>query len=135
LTDSNDDVREELAQHPNLPAKAKKTLSRDSSQQIRVAIARREDHNDAMLKVLIQDEAWEVRQVLAYARVEPIPIWVLEQLANDPSEHVRWQVAYSWSTPQATLEQLRNDKIESVRQAALETLRVTSSWTAKTPPQ
>ena len=63
-----------------------------------------------------------VRQPLAYNKVEPTPVWVLERLACDPSDFVRWQVTYNGNTPEKLLEVLCKDDVEHVRDNAKATL-------------
>jgi hypothetical protein len=62
----------------------------------------------AALEILMVDPSMEVRQPLAYNKVEPTPVWVLERLASDPGNFVRWQVAYNGGTPQKVLERLKH---------------------------
>ena len=78
--------------------------------------------NRAVLEILVVDPIIEVRQPLAYNKVEPVPVWVLEHLGSDPSDFVRWQVAYNGQTPENVLEVLCQDPVQHVRENAKATL-------------
>jgi hypothetical protein len=115
-----------LAQHSELPQAAMLTLSKDSSDQVREQIANRDDLSKAVFEVLLKDQKPEVRRTLAYAKTTNTPAWVLEQLASDPDENVRWQVAYVGAASDKILQKLTQDSSQSVRDAAKETL--SRSW-------
>jgi hypothetical protein len=103
VTDPDETVRECLAEHHDLPQVSMLILAKDSSDQVR-------------------DSSPAVRRTLAYAKTTKSPAWMLEQLAIDPDENVRWQVAYVGVVSDQILKRLSQDSSQSVREAALETL-------------
>ena len=70
----------------------------------------------ALLQVLAEDDAWEVRW--AVAKHPQTPLALLEVLAKDEEdENVRSAVAAHPQTPLAVLQVLAKDKHEDVRSA------------------
>ncbi len=122
VIDPDEKVRECLAGHHDLPQDQMLILAKDSSADVRKNIASRDDLGQAMFEVLLKDQNPEVRRTLAYAKATKTPAWVLEQLASDPDEDVRWQVAYVGVASNQILKRLTQDPSPSVREAATETL-------------
>ncbi len=125
VTDSDEKVRECLAVHYELPQTMMLILAQDSSTAVREQIAHRNDLTKAVFEILLKDPNPEVRRTLAYANTAKPPAWVLEQLAIDPDENVRWQVAYVGVVSDQILKKLTQDSSQSVRDAANETLNRT----------
>jgi hypothetical protein len=122
VTDANVIVRGQIADHSQLPDVAALVLARDPSDAVREIIAHRNGIGQAALEILIDDPTPAVRRALAYAKANDVPAWVLEHLALDADSDVRWQVAYNWRTPKATLQRLERDSDEAVRSAARHSL-------------
>ncbi len=119
VTDAEEIVRVQIADHGELPVAVVLTLARDSSDEVRRTVARRNRLSKAVLEVLISDPNPEVRRSLAHNKEDDVPVWVLERLAGDADKDVRWQASYNGRTPEATLRQLEEtDPDEGVRSSA-----------------
>ncbi len=123
IGDTSQKIRERLAEHHELPLEQMLILASDSSEQVRYAIARRDDLSKSVLEQLVKDSYVEVRRALVYAKTTRVPSWLLETLATDIDETVRWQVANNGSTPKAVLNKLLQDPSDDVRAKASETLK------------
>ncbi len=112
-SDSDEKVRAEVSENPNLPLSSLIQLTQDPSIRVRhklVSYNQREHIPLEILELLKSDEAEEIRVLVAIHRNTTPEI--LRQLANDPSRNVKNKVASNANTPVEILERLwREEKI------------------------
>ena len=139
--DEDDDVRWEVAKHPNTPAEVFMKLAEDENRFVRSAVTRNPstpvevlmklaEDGDAsvrcevaenprtpveVIRKLADDGDWEMR--IAVAKNPRTPVDILRKLAEDENWGVRQEVAKNPSTPVEALMKLADDKNKDVRYA------------------
>ena len=139
--DEDNDVRWEVAKHPNTPAEVFMKLAEDENRFVRSAVTRNPstpvevlmklaEDGDAsvrcevaenprtpveVIRKLADDGDWEMR--IAVAKNPRTPVDILRKLAEDENWGVRQEVAKNPSTPVEALMKLADDKNKDVRYA------------------
>jgi hypothetical protein len=111
--DSNENVRQLVADNPSTPPEALSQLAGDPIENVRQTIAGRRSTPPEVLARLIGDR--DASTYLWVARNPSTPPEALARLAGDPDRNVRTGVAYNPSTPPKVLIQLAGDADASVR--------------------
>jgi hypothetical protein len=111
---TNKEIRERLALHPNTPTETLWVLLEDQDETVRGAAACNANFSGKDLERLALSSDMRIRAGVAFNRNSPGK--VLQDLARDPEDTVRLTVALNHSTPANTLEILAGDTDEGVRQ-------------------
>jgi hypothetical protein len=114
-------VRVRIAQLEDWNEELHAHLVNDPDDEVRQYVARRDDLSHSVQCALCADPNPEVRRALAYNKGGDTPQFVLETLATDPDENVRWQVAYNGAASDALLQRLTRDSSQHVSKTAART--------------
>ncbi|MBD2577073.1 HEAT repeat domain-containing protein [Oscillatoria sp. FACHB-1406] len=113
VNNTYEDIRIQLAEHPQVAIAILEQLAKDESIWVRATVASRRQTPIPVLEALAKDTEREVRRAVAPHPSLPVPI--LERLALESDREIRWPVAAHPQTPLPSLEILAKDSDGQVR--------------------
>ena len=117
LKNTSQIIKIHLAKHPLTNEEILKMLYMDKSPELRQIIAQSKKATQSILDVLAKDECTIIRE--AVAQNKNLSITAIDELSKDESVLVREKIASNFSTDEKTLERLAYDENQDVRVSAI----------------